>query len=576
MHHKRATKAGSELLGYIHVSDGVTELSLPFAVDFSQGIAESISDYHLTETDLSFNGDGVKDEGELRFVLNTPVATNYVELWDIQNPDGGEYGDGYIGYLHAGSSLAPGSYYLPIDGEYAPWGGTGFEQIPDGIYTVDFSALNLGEGDFIIGDWDGPLFVKSTSAEIVSAEDHFSEQSTYEFTGNLVDKYIDYQTILAEYNLGYDVNTKLTTTFEAKDAAGNVVSSGPVTLSQNGNFAFDVSGLVEGNNDVTISVADASGNNSEATFVVAYEPGEEPEEPVDPEKMNRISGVDRYQTALEISSEGWESAETVVIARGNDFADALAGVPLAHAFEAPILLTLTDDLTDEVLAEIERLGATQAIVLGGNAAVSENVEKELVNANIHVTRAGGDDRFATAAAIAALIAPDGADEVVIANGLNFPDALSVASHAAQAGTPILLTLKDSVPAETADALESLGTTSTVVVGGTAVVSDAVAGELPSANRLGGLDRYETNTLIANHYGVDNDHLYVATGRDYADALTGAVLAANTNSAVLLVHAIVPDYVSSYISEQEVQRLTIFGGENAVSAEVYSELERLID
>ena len=73
--------------------------------------------------------------------------------------------------------------------------------------------------------------------------------------------------------------------------------------------------------------------------------------------MSRISGVDRYQTAIEISSEGWESAETVIIARGNDFADALAGVPLAHAYEAPILLTLTDELSDNVLAEIERLRA---------------------------------------------------------------------------------------------------------------------------------------------------------------------------------------------------------------------------
>ena len=80
----------------------------------------------------------------------------------------------------------------------------------------------------------------------------------------------------------------------------------------------------------------------------------------------------------------------------------------------------------------------------------------------------------------------------------------------------------------------------------------------SANRLGGIDRYETNTLIAAHYGVDNDHLYVATGKDYADALTGAVLAANTNSGVLLVHTIVPEFVSGYITEQEIQRLTIFG------------------
>ncbi|MBO1911002.1 cell wall-binding repeat-containing protein, partial [Microvirga sp. 3-52] len=79
-----------------------------------------------------------------------------------------------------------------------------------------------------------------------------------------------------------------------------------------------------------------------------------------------------------------------------------------------------------------------------------------------------------------------------------------------------------------------------------------------------------------YYNVDNKHLYVATGTAYADALTGAVLAANTNSAVLLVHAIVPEYTSSYITKNEVHRLTIFGGESAVSAKVYKELEKLID
>ena len=43
------------------------------------------------------------------------------------------------------ASLAPGSYYLDIDGEYVPWGASGWAPIPDGIYTVDFTALNLGQ-----------------------------------------------------------------------------------------------------------------------------------------------------------------------------------------------------------------------------------------------------------------------------------------------------------------------------------------------------------------------------------------------------------------------------------------------
>ena len=85
-----AAKAGDEFLGYIHISNGETNLSLPFAADFSPKAAvEPITNFRLTETDLSFNGDGVKDAGRLEFTLNNNVLTNYVELWDIMNPDGG-------------------------------------------------------------------------------------------------------------------------------------------------------------------------------------------------------------------------------------------------------------------------------------------------------------------------------------------------------------------------------------------------------------------------------------------------------------------------------------------------------
>ncbi|MBO1915127.1 cell wall-binding repeat-containing protein, partial [Microvirga sp. 3-52] len=67
----------------------------------------------------------------------------------------------------------------------------------------------------------------------------------------------------------------------------------------------------------------------------------------------------------------------------------------------------------------------------------------------------------------------------------------------------------------------------------------------------------------------------ATGQNYADALTGAVLAAKNDSAVLLVHARIPDVVTTYISDNDVKRLTIFGGESAVSKNVSDELTKLI-
>ena len=100
-----ATKIGDEMLGYINITaqeEELTEISLPFAVDFGGVVPTEIKNMSITETDLSFNGDGVKDSAILSFTSTGDVTTNYIELWDIQNPDGGAYGDGYIGYVLAG------------------------------------------------------------------------------------------------------------------------------------------------------------------------------------------------------------------------------------------------------------------------------------------------------------------------------------------------------------------------------------------------------------------------------------------------------------------------------------------
>ena len=292
-------------------------------------------------------------------------------------------------------------------------------------------------------------------------------------------------------------------------------------------------------------------------------------------QLDRISGEDRYLTAIETSKKGWTKSDTVVITRGDDFADALTGVPLAFKLDAPVLLTLNNKLYKETMNEIKRLGAKNVVILGGQSAISDSITKELEKVGLEVKRIAGANRFETAAKIASEVAPDGAGRVVVANGMDFPDALSVASHAAKEGLPILLTQTNKIPKETLDAVKVLEATESLVVGGNTVVSAEVAKQLPKATRLAGADRYETNIEIAKHFGVQGKRVYVATGKTYADALTGAVLAAKNESAVLLVHDRVPEVVTTYVSNQDIKRLTIFGGESAVSSKVASELEKLI-
>lgn len=288
----------------------------------------------------------------------------------------------------------------------------------------------------------------------------------------------------------------------------------------------------------------------------------------------RISGSDRYATAVEISKDGWESSEYVVLASGVNFPDALAGVPLAHQLGAPILLTEKGVLTAATKAEIQRLAAEKVYILGGSAAVSEVVENSLKALGLEITRIKGDDRYHTAARIAEKVAElaGGVTSAVVAYGGNFPDALAAASYAAQKGMPILLTATGSLPDKTAEALEELGIEETVVVGGPSVVSAGVFALLPGATRVYGSDRYATALALAKHFGTGKS-VYIATGEKFADAITGAALAAKNGTGILLVGKTLPDALVAFLAD--IDSATIFGGTSAVSAAVASAIENAL-
>lgn len=91
-------------------------------------------------------------------------------------------------------------------------------------------------------------------------------------------------------------------------------------------------------------------------------------------EVRRLRGADRIATAIAISQDAHETADTVVLARADQFPDALAGGPLAARLDAPLLLTGRDGLDARVAEEIERLGATGAVLLGGPSALSPAIE----------------------------------------------------------------------------------------------------------------------------------------------------------------------------------------------------------
>ncbi|WP_223701207.1 cell wall-binding repeat-containing protein [Sutcliffiella deserti] len=290
----------------------------------------------------------------------------------------------------------------------------------------------------------------------------------------------------------------------------------------------------------------------------------------DVQAAERISGDNRYSTAVEISQAGWASSETVVIARGDSFPDALAGGPLAYHYNAPILLTPQTSLHAATKKELQHLGVKKVIILGGTAAVSKSVEDSLKNLGVTVDRIAGENRYDTAALIAKRLP---STKAIVANGTNFPDALAVAPYAARNGIPILLTNQSKLASETVNAL--VNRTSTIIVGGENAVSLEVARKLPKATRYHGKDRYETAHEIMTKLPMPNKAAYVATGRQFADALAGSVLAAKQNSSIVLTNTTdVPSSVRKTVNTLGFNTLIPFGGENAISAQAAYELSML--
>jgi len=280
----------------------------------------------------------------------------------------------------------------------------------------------------------------------------------------------------------------------------------------------------------------------------------------------RLSGSTRFETAAAISQEGWlNGADTVVLARGYDFPDALAGTTLAYQLNAPMLLTHDTFLTETTKNEINRLKAKKVILLGSSDAISPAVEGALIGMGLQVSRIGGADRFDTAAQIAVNM-PKKGDTAIVAFGYNFPDALTIAPYAAKMGYPIFLTRTNELPEASKNALKNYE--HTIVVGSGDVISDDIMKQLNDPARYGGLTRFETNYNIVNSFFTgENGRAYIATGYNFADALTGAVLAAKNDAPLLLTYPTqVPDPIKNAILTKKLHSYNFLGGSEVVGVE----------
>ncbi|MBW3664598.1 MAG: cell wall-binding repeat-containing protein [Actinobacteria bacterium] len=263
----------------------------------------------------------------------------------------------------------------------------------------------------------------------------------------------------------------------------------------------------------------------------------------------RTWGDARITTAVAVSRDHWATATDAVLATAWNYPDALAAGALAAKLGAPLLLTDREALPDEVAAELARLGAGRVWVMGGTEAVSQAVEDAVVDAGHEVRRLAGDDRFETAALVAAAVGASPGGEVQIALGIHevedraWPDALAAGALAASPdGLPTLLTHGESLTRATMDALETLDATRVYLLGGTAAISPNVAAQLETLGyevvRLAGDDRWGTSAAVAtealSRHAGDRVPVVFATGRNFPDGLAAGALAARLGALVVLL------------------------------------------
>ena len=313
---------------------------------------------------------------------------------------------------------------------------------------------------------------------------------------------------------------------------------------------------------------------------------------------DRVGGSDRIATSIAASKWTYDDknssgrkASAAVLARSDTFADALGGTALAVQANGPLLLTPTASLDKGVEAELKRILQPHATVyvLGGTAALSPAVANRVTALGFTVERISGDNRYATAVAIATTIGgtPHQTDSVLIATGIDYPDALTAGVAAGQErytaspsissahnGGVVVLTDGTSMPKETADYLKQIDphVQHVYAVGGQAV--KAVAAAFPSwtgVTPLAGANRYETAAKVANSalFGSGAPGRYsmvgVATASTWPDALSGGALIGNQGGPLLLADPSgTPGSQGAVVSAGHLKGLVVFGGPAAVT------------
>lgn len=305
------------------------------------------------------------------------------------------------------------------------------------------------------------------------------------------------------------------------------------------------------------------------TFQVK-KPGSQ-EEPT-PDSVKRLAGDDRYQTSIKVARELKKTMKVkdfnaVVVANGDNYADALSGAYLAKVKNAPLVLVNKNN-TEQALRFIYdnlkhvKKGQTKSTVylLGESDVVPEVMRTELEE-YFNIRRIEGPDRFDTNLEVLKEANVNN-EEILICSGYGFADSLA----ASATGRPIMLVGRNLTPKQRAY-LKSIKSRKYTLIGDSGPVSNAVEASLKSlgsTTRVYGADRYETSVAVAKHFFKNPKTVVIGYGDNFPDGLCGGVLAERRGAPLLLINSRNADFAKQYVKANSINSQIVLGDSDLIS------------
>ena len=372
------------------------------------------------------------------------------------------------------------------------------------------------------------------------------------------------------------------TAFDVVDSSNNVLISG-VSVRDADYVFYSSSSVTEGAQYSLISGSTTIATATAGQTGGGDQPTPQPQPQPTEDAVTRLAGETALDTMAATVQKGFAdgSCSTVIVATIDGYWDALSAASLAGIDNCPVLITDSQELSEQTASEIDRLGATKVIIAGGTEAVSANVASQIERLGCAVSRAAGENAIGTSLEIYALGKGSWGTTCVVATSGGYYDALSASSYAYAKAAPIFLANEDgTLSSEVLAAIEEGGFTRVVIAGGTDVVSADAASQLEETTgsepvRCGGANCFETSVQFAQfcvQEGMTLSNTCFATGLGgYYDALTGAALAGKSASPILLIDEGYEDALDYVQSQGGAFSAYVFGGPDAISADLFDRI-----